>query len=381
MNGANGKFIGYGLGDSGPEVVKVQHRLVFAYPKASRAVELGVMVTGNFDEATRDAVWNFQQYINENNLNNVPLGQGERRGVADYATRVRMKAYIPPQLGSKYKIQGVGGVRSDAYLMPPDAPCFNKATAGFAREGVRLTRELAGSPVVAIGYSMGAKSARDYEIALPAELRDSLKLSIQFGDPSMHPNGSLLGDRPGQGISRQPHPDYVLNRYYSYSIAGDWYPEAQADLLFYLFEIISRAELSLEFATWLFTQWPTLPFQQITGQADSDDPLAGVLKGLAKGITAGPDNVIGVLLNPFGILAMLPDLIELLVDAIKFAATSAHGKYMDPTEANWDGMTAVDHAVKTIREKCPGGATLLLFPGSWAQWNQGFQFDVALRLQ
>ncbi len=381
MNGADGKFIGYGLGDSGPEVAKVQRRLVHAYPVASKAIKLGVTESGNFDQATADAVWNFQQYVNDNGLNNVLLGQGERRGVADYATRVRMKAYIPPQLGSKYRIQGVGGVRSDAYLMPPDAPCFNRATAGFAREGVRLTRELGGGPVVPIGYSMGAKSARDYEVMLPAELRSSVKLSVQFGDPSMPADGSLLGDRPGQGISRQPHPDWVRDRLYSYSIDGDWYPQAQASLLFYLFEIISRAELTLEFATWLFTQFPTLPFKQITGQVESGDMLAGVLKGLAGAITSGPDNVIGILMNPFAILAMLPDLIALLVDAIRFAANSAHGKYLDPTEANWDGLTAVDHAVKTIRERCPDGATLLLFPGSWAQWNFGFQFDVAARLQ
>ncbi|WP_319456852.1 MULTISPECIES: cutinase [unclassified Mycobacterium] len=381
MNGAAGKFIGYGLGDSGPDVVKVQRRVIWAYPENSKARQLGVTESGNYDLATEQAVRNIQDYLNRTEPKAAKLGVGERYGVADYATRVRIKAYIPPRLGSRYKIQGVGGVRSDAYLMPPDAPCFNKATAGFAREGVRLTRELGGGPVIDIGYSMGAKSARDYEVALPAELRDSVKLSIQFGDPSMPADGSLLGDDPGQGISRQPHPDYIRDRFYSYSIEGDWYPRATADLLFYLFEIISRAELTLEFATWLFTQWPTLPFKKLAGVADSSDPLAGILSGLAGVMTDGPTNVIGVLLNPFAILAMLPDLIDLLVDALKFAMSQAHGKYMDPAEANWDGMTAVDHAVKTIREKCPNGATLLLFPGSWAQWNQGFQFDVALRLQ
>jgi hypothetical protein len=120
--------------------------------------------------------------------------------------------------------------------------------------------------------------------------------------------------------------------------------------------------------------------QQLMGTAPSSDPLAGMLSGLGGAITSGPANSIGSLLNPLQIVALLPQLITLLVDAIQFAASGAHGLYGDPAHANWDGMTGVDKAVSLIREKVPT-ATLLLFPGSWAQWNQGFQFDVALRLQ
>ncbi|VEG16094.1 Uncharacterised protein [Mycolicibacterium phlei] len=90
-------------------------------------------------------------------------------------------------------------------------------------------------------------------------------------------------------------------------------------------------------------------------------------------MTTGPTNVFGAALNPLQLFAVLPDLARLLFDAIKFVTTGAHGKYGDPAYALWDGMTAVDHAVATIRRVAPGGCILFLFPGTWANWNQGFR--------
>ena len=76
-----------------------------------------------------------------------------------------------------------------------------------------------------------------------------------------------------------------------------------------------------------------------------------------------------------------PQVIWLLVDAIKFVVTGAHGKYGDPAFALWDGLTAVDHAVATIRRVAPQGCTLYLLPGTWSTWDQLFPFDIAARLQ
>ena len=56
-----GDWIGYGLGDSGTQVTKIQHRLIFAYPKNSRAIELGVQESGIYDSATEEAVKNVQR--------------------------------------------------------------------------------------------------------------------------------------------------------------------------------------------------------------------------------------------------------------------------------------------------------------------------------
>lgn len=371
---ANGKWIGYGLNDSGPQVAKIQRRLIYAYGKNSKAIELGVIESGVFDEKTRDALINLVTHINTTERTTFRAD-----GIADYAIRVRIGAYVPPVLGPKYRIQGVG-YDTRAYLMPPDAPSFNRDCAQAAAEGQRLTQLIPDQPIIGIGYSMGAKALREYEMTLTPQQRAQYKLSINFGDPSMRPDGSLVDNPPGEGISRDPHPDWVANRYYSYSLDGDWYPRARG-LLFFFYQVISRAELTLDFATWLFTAFPTLAMQELLGAKPSDDPLAGVLAKLGGLMTTGPASTIGAPLNPVQLFTLLPALVELITDALKFAMTGAHGLYADPRHAVFDGLTAVDHAVKTIREKVPGGATLLLFPGSWATWNQGFQFDVALRLQ
>lgn len=386
---AGGKWSGYGLGDVGSEVARVQHRLLYAYPKNSFAVQMGVLETGVFDDATRRSVQQLAIHINSDPalLRKMTGGDKPLRtdGIADLALRTAIRAYIPPVLGPKYRIQGVWH-DTRAYLMPPDAPSFNRDTAAGAREGQRLTQTIDGD-IIGIGYSMGAKTLRDYEMTLTAEQRARYLMSINFGDPSMRPDGSLLGNDPGEGISRQPHPDFVADRYWSYSIDGDWYPRARG-LLFFFYEVISRAELTLDFASWLLTKMPTVAMQELTGLVGSSDDtgVAGILSGLVGFVTAGPVNFVpanplGNLVNPLQLLALLPSLINLMVDAVKFVGTQAHGMYADLNHAFWDGMTAVDHAVKTIRETCPNGATLLLFPGSWAMWNQGFQFDVALRLQ
>lgn len=289
---------------------------------------------------------------------------------------------IPIPAATKYPIQGVGA-DSNAFLNPPTAHSFNKATDQFAAEGHRLhtvMRQNGPAPIIVGGYSMGGVSVKKFLDTVPEAWRSDVKMVYTFGDPSMPASGSLLGDMPGEGISKNPQPQWVWDRYYSFAIDGDWYPQA-AGLLFFLYEILTRMELTLEFATWLFTQFPSLAMQQLIGSAPSTDPLAGILSGLGGAITSGPSNSIGSLLGPLQILTLLPQLVNLLVNAIRFAATQAHGMYDDPGHALWDGMTGVNKAVQLVRQVVPGGGTMLLFPGTWSQWNQLFQFDVALRLQ
>nr|WP_255525526.1 peptidoglycan-binding domain-containing protein [Mycolicibacterium sp. BK634] len=52
------------MGDVGPQVVKIQHRLLAAYPKNSQAKTLGVVESGRYDEATQTAVKNIQPFLN-----------------------------------------------------------------------------------------------------------------------------------------------------------------------------------------------------------------------------------------------------------------------------------------------------------------------------
>ena len=377
MNGPDGKWIGYGVGDRGEPVqaAKRELRRKFSYGKLLDDETY-------FGEDFRAALVTYQ--INKN-VERVRQGKVPLRfdGVLDYNTRDALGLIPHPAEPPRFPIQGVGG-DSRAYLMPPDAPSFQKDVWNFGQEGHRLhsiLRANGPAPIVPIGYSMGGTSVQRFLNTVPPEWRDDIKMVVTFGDPSMPAQGSLLGDMPGEGISKEPQPQWCWDRYYSFAIDGDWYPQARG-LLFILYQVISRAELTLDFATWLFTQFPTMAMQQLMGQAPSTDPVAGVLSGLAGAMTSGPANVVGNLLGPIQILALLPQLIQLLTDAIKFAVTGAHGRYgeQDPKYWLWDGMNAVDKATALIREKVPT-ATLLLFPGSWAEWNQGFQFDVAAQLQ
>ncbi|MEU9805409.1 cutinase [Mycobacterium sp. NPDC050853] len=388
MNGPGGKWIGYGEGDESDAVEQIERRLVHAYPKNSHAIEHGVAVDRKYNAATKAAIVDITTFMNNDIASldrllrmgiSIPL---RTDGVADLAVRKAIGAYVeapanPPQ--SKYPIQGVWA-DSRAFLNPPTAHSFVKATNDFRDEAMRLYRPMAGTPIWPVGYSMGGDSVRKFLDALPTEWRRYVVGVTTFGDPSMPAEGSLLGNDPGQGISKQPQPQWVWDRYWSYAIEGDWYPRARG-LLFLLYELLTRAELTMDFAIYLFTAFPKQAFQQLLGQAPSDDPIAGVLSRLAGLMTSGPANVFGAALNPLQLFTILPDLVRLLFDAIKFVTTNAHGKYGDPAYALWDGMTAVDHAAKTIREVAPEGCTVLLLPGTWSNWNQGVQFDVAAQLQ
>lgn len=383
MNGPDGKWIGYGPGDRGPEVTKIERRLALAYPKNSHAAEHGLVVDDRYTDATAASVRDLAKFVNADPelLQRMTGGGTPLRddGIANLAVRKAIGAYVEPVYQSKYPIQGVWA-DSRAFLNPPDAHSFEKATNDFRDEAMRLYRPMAGKPIIPIGYSMGGVSVKKFLDALPVEWRDFVEMVITFGDPAMPAEGSLNGNDPGEGISKKPQPLWVRDRYWSFSIDGDWYPRARG-LLFLMYDLLTRAELTMDFAIYLFTQFPQRAFQELLGTKESSDPLAGVLSGLAGLMTSGPVGAIGAVLNPLQLFALLPNLIHLLFDAIKFIATNAHGKYGDPNYALWDGLTAVDKAVALIREYCPDGATLLLFPGTWDSWNHGFQFDVAAQLQ
>lgn len=385
MNGPDGKWIGYGEGDVSAEVPKIERRLLLAYPKNSHAVEHGVTIDNLYTAGTAAATRDITTFMNNDpreleRLRRLGITTPLRSdGVANLDVRKAIGAYVEPVYKSKYPIQGVWA-DSRAFLNPPNAHSFVKATNAFRDEFMRLYRPMAGTPIWFLGYSMGGVSVQKCLTALPPEWRQYVLGVSTFGDPSMPAEGSLLGNDPGEGISKLPQPQWVRDRYWSYSIDGDWYPRARG-LLFLLYDVLTRAELTMEFALYLFTQFPLRAFQELLGMAPSDDPLSGALSGLARLMTSGPANAIGALLNPMQLFAVLPDLVFLLFDAIKFIATNAHGRYGDPAYALWDGMTAVDHAAATIRRVAPQGCTLVLLPGTWSNWDQLFQFDVAVQLQ
>jgi hypothetical protein len=384
----NGKFIGYGEGDTGVEVAKVNHRMAKVYPVNSRAVVHGVVDNDPlFSAGTKGAVIDLSTFINADPVLRQKMAKGKRLdrgqdlGVADLAFRTAIGAYLPPPAVApkqKWPAQGVSA-DSRAFLNPPDAHSFEKATNDFATEGFNLYSRDPSRKIWALGYSMGGVSVCKFLNRLRPEWRPHVEGVITFGDPSMPPEGSLNGDMPGGGISRLYQPEWCRDRYWSYAIDGDWYPQATG-LLPFFYQVLTKAELSMDFAVYLFTVFPMQAMQQLIGAAPSSDPLAGVLGGLGGMLTTGPMGVLGSLLGPMQILGLLPQLITLLFDAVKFMTTNAHGLYADPAQANWDGLTGVDHAARMIREHSPGGATLFLFPGTWSNWDQLFQFDVWTRV-
>lgn len=295
----------------------------------------------------------------------------------EFLRRAAWTARPPAPPRHKYEIQGVGG-DSSAFLNPPQAHSFEKATRDFAVEGNRLT-PLLKPPIVPIGYSMGGVSVCKYLNTLTPQQRSLIGAVITFGDPSMPAGGSLLGDMKGEGISKMPQPQWCWDRYYSFALPGDWYPQAEG-LLFFLYSVLVKAELTPDFALYLFTSFPLQAMQQLMGIQPTNDPLGGVLAPMAGLMTSGPASMIGALLGPAQIFLLLPQLIELLLDAVNFMITNAHGMYGDPGHAAWDGMTGVDKAVSIVNELFPDGATTLLFPGTWSNWDQLFQFDTAIKL-
>lgn len=355
----DGKWVGLGPGDSDPKIAQIKAFMRVKFKSYAGHLNDSPV----YDHDLFVAVVEMQKRYGLRQPDH-PLS-----GVLDYITQHKMGFLAPVIPPDRFPIQGVGH-NTTAFLQPDPFHTFNEATDEGAVEALRLFN-LNPSPTICIGYSMGGVTANKFLRLLPEDQRSQIKMLVTLGDPSMPAEGSLLGNDPGEGISRFPQPTWVRDRYYSYSLDGDWYPRARG-LLFLLYDILTRAELTWEFATWLFTEFPSRAMQEIMGLTLSDDPLAGILAPLgdiARRVTG---------INE--LFMVLPNLLFLLFDAIKFAATNAHGMYADPQHANWDGLTAVDHAVRLIREKVPT-ARLFLFPGTWAMWDQGFPFDIAVRLQ
>jgi len=371
---ANGHWVGYGVGDSGPQVAKIQHRLLFAYPRNSHAVEHGVTESGTFDLATKAALIDLTTFLD---------AQGKKLrvdGIADYAVQVAIGAYIPPPQGRRYPIQGVG-YNTNAFLQPDPmhsyVQCVNEGTAEGLRLALPDTR-----PKIGIGYSQGGDVVNNWIRQWPADRQGEIKMIVTFGSPARRPGPTLLGDDPpGSGISRNYTPQWAWDRTYDFAAPGDMYPEAPDDsLLPQLYQILIRAAATPDFALYLFNILGSTFGGALLGQSGNSSLLGfGSLSGILGLITPGPATQPSGQINLLAMITNIPAIVETLIVALEFIITGAHGTYGDPAHANWDGMTGVDKAVQLITQHVPT-AVIYLFPGTWSSWNQGFPMDVASRL-
>jgi peptidoglycan hydrolase-like protein with peptidoglycan-binding domain len=416
VHDAQGKWIGYGAGDAdeppdtGPQVSKIQHRLLYAYPKNSRSIDEGVVENGVYDAATARAVTNIQTFMNQE-----PMSAGLRTdGVADYATQLAIGAVQPapaPPTVKQFYQQGVG-YPADGFLQPDPNTSYVESRAAGIAEGLRLSLPDR-RPKVLIGYSQGEDVDNNWMQQWPADRRDEIKLYIGFGSPCRPPGPTLLGNDPGgAGISGNYTPEWLRDRAYHFTQPGDMYANA-VGLLPMLYDVLTHLDLSLEFAMYLFNFAMTAPAKLLMGTEPSSQAGAGALSGLAPliglagnvvggglgsavggplgGVVGGMGgNVLGGMLGTVGgglglpqqqagllnvtqIFAILPQIVQTIVAALQFMFTQAHSHYHDTPQPYWRGMTAVDCAAQIIKEQVHEPETVVVYTvaGTWGSWNEG----------
>ncbi len=341
------------------EIRKLQHRLLFAYAGSSRAHDEGVIESGVFDAATDRALRNIQKHLaatEDPKYNRLP-------GVLTYDCKVRLGVIlVAPAAQEKRFIQQGVGFSTDAFLMGDATHSYVDARIEGSAELLRLSLPMVGVPKVWIGYSMGDDVVNTALLQWPEDRRDEIKMVVGFGGPSRRPGATLLGNDPGgSGISGVYGPDWARDRTYQFTHEGDMYANA-VGLLPWLYQILTRMEVSLDFAAYLFNLFASTVGRQLLGVVASSLPGAGALSGVLKLIS--PD------VDALAIFTLLPKIIRTIAAALKFVETNAHYHYHDQPQSFWRGLTAVDCAAQIIAEKV-SAATVFTVPGTVSWWNDG----------
>lgn len=272
----------------------------------------------------------------------------------------------------KLDIQGLG-YDTTAFMMGNPTHSYLDMIVDGVREGSRFALPDRRRKILA-GYSGGAGCVVQFLWQWPADRRNEIAMILQFGDPNRPPGRTLLGNDPGgHGISEDFPPDWCLDRYYSFALPGDMYPNASG-LLPIFYDILTRMEASIEFMAYLFSllvdQLGNLTPFGLLGLGlggGSSIPGFGMLSGLLPLITGtgGSGGILGNIggllggappissqpagnkpINLFTMLLDIPGIINTLVKLLQFLITGDHGKYhITPA---FDGLTAEDKAVELI---------------------------------
>lgn len=250
-----------------------------------------------------------------------------------------------------YQHQGLG-FNTNAFMIGNDPghsyiDMLNDGEAEFLRFARNDFR-----PKVLAGYSGGAGCVVQALNNWPVDRRHEIIGVVQFGDPNRPPGKTLLGNDPGgHGISEDFPGGWVLDRYYSFTLDGDMYPNA-VGLLPIFYDILVRMEASVDFIKYLFQllvdQLGNLTGigGQLLGLAGPLSPFFGIMGSMLPLLGGGANSE-----RPVNLMTMLfniPAIIQSLIALIKFAMTGAHGKYNDPGQAIFGGLTAVDRAVQIV---------------------------------
>lgn len=286
MHNANGVWVGWGLGDTGPEVVLIQHRLLRAYETNSHAFALGVTEDGIFDAATKQAVTNVQPFLHP---------AQSATGIVDYATEKAMGALAPQPIPPAYRpiwIYSAPGSGAPYWLGPPfevgefcrTVLHFNHQPVGYPIGGylglmggdpglsyndvIALLRAslkylLEHNPDVTramnarradpnaivdvelwfTAYSQSADGMEDALVELFGDasdtksgvagefrpIRDRINGTLMFGNPSRQPGPTKVGNNPpGWGISRKIRPQWLIDLTWSITATTPGAPDFYA---------------------------------------------------------------------------------------------------------------------------------------------------------
>ncbi|MGA5467189.1 peptidoglycan-binding domain-containing protein [Mycobacterium sp. NPDC050041] len=345
-----------GLGDSSPEIRKIKAHMRAMY----RSYAGHLADTDLFDEQLRAAVMEMQRR------------QGVRvTGWIGYSDKVRMRYVIPGPDVVGYAVPGTWG----QWNIGPHAMAVNRYPERVYLQGVQYNTsafinpdprhsyvEAVGEGVVELlrwtlpeprrkiisGYSMGAEVVARFLDAWPVERRREIIGVITFGSPSRPPGPTKLGPDPGgAGISGFWTPEWARDREWSYTIDGDMYSEANSPLMTALYDILTRMELSVDFARYLFGVLTSSAGPALLGLAGATIPGFGVLRAIHGLVTEGDETKTDGPPNLFAMMTNLPVIITALIGALKFLFTGAHGKYW--VNRQFEGMTAEDHAASVVR--------------------------------
>ena len=255
------------------EIGNLNRRLLLAFGTNSRAQEYGVQLHDTFDAATDKALRSIQAFLGRTED---PKYMREP-GVLTYDTKVRLGVYVPPPKSptKRFVQQGVG-FSTDAFLMGNPTHSYVNAVDEGSAELLRLALPYPG-PKVGYAYSMGGDVLKKALQSWPAERRDEWKLLAVFGNPSKQPGPTLFGDDPGgSGISGEWYPEWTFPRLYNLTLPGDMYPNS-VGLLPFIYSILVRMEMSLEFAMYLFGLLGSAVGGKLLGTIASSLPGAGAL--------------------------------------------------------------------------------------------------------
>lgn len=146
----SGKFIGYGVGDSGAECQHVNHRLLAAYPSASHAERYGVTDTTLFTSGTAAALIDLVTFMNVDPAARLAVGARGGKlplrldGVADLNVRKAIGAWTPPgPVCVGFSIGGAGsnmdGYPRDIVLACDRSRCYDQPI-GFNTNPVPMNK-------------------------------------------------------------------------------------------------------------------------------------------------------------------------------------------------------------------------------------------------